>query len=55
MFAWIIPWPSLNMGHVDSKTRLLGQISLKPCVHPGEGGGCGGKAGGGGGTVLLQS
>ena len=31
MFVLMISWSSLNMGHVGSKTRSLGQISLKPC------------------------
>ena len=26
--------PSSKLGHVGSKTRSLGQILLKPCVHP---------------------
>ena len=33
MLMIIIPRSSLKLGHVGSKTRLLGQILEKPCVH----------------------
>ena len=29
----LISRPSLKLGHVGSKTRSLGQILEKPCVH----------------------
>ena len=32
MFALVISWMSLKMGHVGSKSRSLGQILEKPCV-----------------------
>ena len=43
MFLLVISQSSLNMGLVGSKTRSLGQISLKKFVHPREA------------TVLLES
>ena len=33
MLMIIISRPSLKLGHVGSKTRSLGQILEKPCVH----------------------
>ena len=33
MFALIKSWTSLKMCHFGSKTRSLGQILEKPCVH----------------------
>ena len=32
MFALIISWMSLKVGHVGSESRSLGQILEKPCV-----------------------
>ena len=32
MFVMMKSWMSLKMGHVGSKTRLVGQILEKPCV-----------------------
>ena len=32
MFALVISWMSLKIGHVESKSRSLGQILEKPCV-----------------------
>ena len=32
MFVLMKAWTSLNMGHVGSKTRSLGQMLGKPCV-----------------------
>ena len=32
MFALVISWMSLKIGHVGSKSRSLGQILEKPCV-----------------------
>ena len=34
MLMIIISRSSLKLGHVGSKTRSLGQILEKPCVHP---------------------
>ena len=31
MVVLVTSWSSLNLGNVGSKTRSLGQISLKPC------------------------
>ena len=33
MFALVISWMSLKIGHVGSKSRSLGQMLEKPCVH----------------------
>ena len=33
MFALVISWMGLKIGHVGSKSRSLGQILEKPCVH----------------------
>ena len=33
MFVLTVSRPSLNMGHIGSETRSVGQILGKPCVH----------------------
>ena len=34
-FDWMVSQMSLKMGYIRSKTRSLGQILEKPCVHSG--------------------
>jgi hypothetical protein len=33
MIVLMKSWSSLNLGHVGSKSRSLGQIIEKPCLH----------------------